>query len=77
MILFEISADMCLGFGFLGGKEVQKAGIANAGIFDRESCNQFFNMAINNPVDSSERFALQWVQKYIAKFGGDPGKVTM
>ena len=41
-ILSEIYADMCLGFGFLGGKEVKKAGIANAGIFDRESCNRCF-----------------------------------
>ena len=32
---------MCLGFGFLGGKEVKEAGIANAGLFDRESCNRF------------------------------------
>jgi len=25
------------GFGFLGGKEVKDAGIANAGLYDRES----------------------------------------
>jgi len=32
---------MCLGFGFLGGKEVKEAGIANAGLYDRESCHEF------------------------------------
>jgi len=68
---------MGLGFGFLGGKEVRDAGIGNAGLLDRESCNRLFNMAINNLVDSSERFALLWVQKFISKFGGDPEKVTM
>ncbi len=41
MILSDISADMCLAFGFLGGKEVKEAGIANAGLYDRESCNRF------------------------------------
>ena len=30
---------MCLAFGFLGGNEVKEAGIANAGLYDRESCN--------------------------------------
>ena len=25
----------------------------------------------------AERFALQWAQKYIEQFGGDPEKVTM
>jgi carboxylesterase type B len=25
----------------------------------------------------AERFALQWIQKYISAFGGDPKKVTM
>ncbi len=37
----EILADMCLAFGFLGGKEVKEAGIANAGLHDRESYNRF------------------------------------
>ena len=67
---------MCLAFGFLGGKEVKDAGIANAGLYDRESCNRFLTLITNN-VDSLERFALQWVQKYITAFGGDPRKVTM
>ncbi len=67
---------MCLGFGFLGGKEVKEAGIANAGLHDRESCNRISTLITNN-VDTLERFALRWVQKYIAMFGGDPRKVTM
>ena len=67
-----------LAFGFLGGKEVKEAGIANAGLYDRESYNRLFYVITNiNNVDSIERFALQWVQKYITAFGGDPRKVTM
>src|SRR6266498_2201295 len=38
-ILSEIFADMYLAFGFLGGKEVKEAGIANAGLYDREPYN--------------------------------------
>ncbi|KAJ3515204.1 hypothetical protein NLJ89_g1904 [Agrocybe chaxingu] len=45
-------------FGFLGGKEVKDAGIANAGLLD-------------------QRFALEWVQKYVGLFGGDAKKVTI
>ena len=41
MIRSEVPADVCLAFGFLGGKEVKEAGIANAGLYDRESCNRF------------------------------------
>ena len=41
MILSDIFTDMCLAFGFLGGKEVKEAGIANAGLYDRESYNTF------------------------------------
>ena len=51
MIPSELSVDMYLAFGFLGGKEVKEAGIANAGLYDRESYNRIFNMVINNPVD--------------------------
>ena len=43
MILSENSADMYLAFGFLGGKEVKEAGIANAGLYDRKSCNRFLS----------------------------------
>ncbi|CAA7262234.1 unnamed protein product [Cyclocybe aegerita] len=45
-------------FGFLGGKEVKDAGIANAGLLD-------------------QRFALEWVQKYVSSFGGDANQVTI
>jgi len=56
---------------------VKEAGIGNAGLYDRESRNRTSTFVVSNRVDSSERFALQWVQKYITKFGGDPKKVTM
>jgi len=46
------------GFGFLGGKEVYEAGLANLGLLD-------------------QRMALEWVQKHISHFGGDPRKVTL
>ncbi|KIM54024.1 hypothetical protein SCLCIDRAFT_1222315 [Scleroderma citrinum Foug A] len=45
-------------FGFLGGKEVQQAGLGNLGLHD-------------------QRMALEWVQKYISVFGGDPEKVII
>ncbi|KAF8550231.1 alpha/beta-hydrolase [Imleria badia] len=45
-------------FGFLGGKEVQAAGLGNFGLFD-------------------QRLALQWVQKYIRSFGGNPQQVIL
>jgi len=45
-------------WGFIGGKEVNAAGVSNLGLRD-------------------QRLALQWVQKYIGQFGGDPTKVLL
>ncbi|KIJ63557.1 hypothetical protein HYDPIDRAFT_113009 [Hydnomerulius pinastri MD-312] len=45
-------------FGFLGGREVQAAGLGNFGLYD-------------------QRFALEWVQKYISTFGGNPSQVVV
>ena len=61
-------------FGFLGGKEVQQAGIGNLGLHDREYILPEENMTF---IGRSERMALEWVQKYISAFGGDPEKVIM
>jgi hypothetical protein len=59
--------------------EVQKAGIANLGLHDREyfipfSTQLFYLLRF---FFFSEREALRWIQKYIGAFGGDPTKVTM
>ena len=61
-------------FGFLGGKEVQQAGLGNLGLYDREYTLHRENMSF---MGRSERMALEWVQKYISVFGGDPEKVIM
>ena len=62
-------------FGFLGGKEVQEAELGNLGLYDRECiCTQ---AKIRRLFFHSERMALEWVQKYIAVFGGDPEKVIV
>ena len=61
-------------FGFLGGKEVQQAGLGNLGLYDREYILPRENMTF---IGRPERMALEWVQKYISTFGGDPEKVIM
>ncbi|KAJ3492610.1 hypothetical protein NLJ89_g11195 [Agrocybe chaxingu] len=57
-IIYVTASYRVNAFGFLGGKEVQAAGLGNVGLLD-------------------QRFALEWVQKHIGAFGGDPKKVTM
>ena len=61
-------------FGFLGGKEVQQPGLGNLGLYDREYTLPGENVSVTG---RSERMALEWVQKYISVFGGDPEKVIM
>jgi len=61
-------------FGFLGGKEVQKAGLGNLGLYDREYTITAYGLAF---IGQSERLALEWVQKYISTFGGDPERVIV
>ncbi|CAA7262326.1 unnamed protein product [Cyclocybe aegerita] len=57
-IIYVAASYRVNAFGFLGGKEVQAAGLGNVGLLD-------------------QRFALEWVQKHIGAFGGDPKKVTI
>ena len=64
------------GFGFLASKEVKAAGVGNLGLQDREYIIPRFLEYLSH-LKSTERFALEWVQKYISNFGGDPSKVTM
>ena len=70
--MVHISHDVV--FGFLGGKEVQQAGLGNLGLHDREYILPGENMSF---IGRPERMALEWVQKYISTFGGDPEKVIM
>jgi hypothetical protein len=65
-----------LAYGFLPGKEAKEAGIGNLGLRDR-SCSPFFPSCTQPNLEDTERMALQWVQKYISRFGGDPEQVTM
>lgn len=65
-------------FGFLGGQEIADAHAGNIGLRDRESSGSLASILnhVNDPV-YAERFAMEWVQKYIHEFGGDPTRVTM
>ncbi|KAJ7443019.1 Alpha/Beta hydrolase protein, partial [Mycena latifolia] len=51
-------------FGFLGGKEVDAAGISNLGLRDRKPSYLMSS-------------ALEWVKKHISAFGGDPDRVVI
>lgn len=64
-------------FGFLGGREVKKAGVVNSGLQDRESQAPSSNRICCLMLTRPERTALCWVQRFITAFGGDPSKVTM
>ena len=67
-----------IAFGFLASKEVQKEGLGNFGLYDR-TCSMFCKLFVSHSILAIflERLGLQWVQKYISAFGGDPSKVTM
>ena len=57
--LIYVSIQYRLGiFGFLGGAEIAKNGVQNAGLLD-------------------QRAALDWIQRNIRAFGGDPSRVTI
>lgn len=57
--MIYVSIQYRLGLlGFLGGSELAKDGVLNAGLLD-------------------QRAALDWVQRNIRPFGGDPSKVTI
>jgi hypothetical protein len=63
-------------FGFLAGQEVKDAGVGNLGLRDRG----YFYRKAEHEVSIhhfSEHLALEWIQKYIRVFGGDPTKVMM
>ena len=63
------------GFGFLPGAEVEAQGVGNLGLQDRTS---FFSSSSRLVLTSvTERAALRWIKANIAKFGGDPTKITM
>ena len=68
-------------FGFLGGREVKEAGVANLGLYDRASYHPAYLTESSWTSlllwADTERLALRWVQKYISAFGGDPEKVMM
>ncbi|KAJ7149882.1 Alpha/Beta hydrolase protein [Mycena crocata] len=71
-------------FGFLGGKEVNKAGISNLGLRDCESATvvlrpkvQYYDGEIQRFNRGKEIFVLEWVQEHIAAFAGDPERVVI
>jgi len=53
---------------------MQQAGLGNLGLYDREYILLGRNMTF---IGRPERMALEWVQKYISTFGGDPEKVIV
>lgn len=47
------------------------------GAFGFMSSSELASFGVPNAGLYDQHFALQWVQKYITQFGGDPGKVTI
>jgi hypothetical protein len=67
-------------WGLLASKEVKEAGVGNIALHDRTSLLSpppGVHYAQSHTPILLERLALQWIQKYIRQFGGDPSKVTM
>ena len=47
------------------------------GVFGFGSSDEIFKKGVPNAGLHDMRFALEWVQKYIDRFGGDPNQVTI
>ncbi len=60
----------------MASAEIRAGGVGNLGLQDRK-CTTLQLPEYLSHLKSTERFALEWVQKYISSFGGDPSKVTM
>ncbi|KAF7300956.1 Carboxylic ester hydrolase [Mycena indigotica] len=61
-------------FGFLGGEAVKMNGDLNVGLLDQVS---FSAALLGMRVNIAKKAGLEWLQRYIHKFGGDPKRVTI